>query len=429
MTDAADTPIRTVPDEKRSKKPLHPVDAALSQFLSRLQDLKRSVRFAAELGGIGKAELRAEAAELERLARAVEHLDTRQYASAVVARLINHAHRMERMGKSRPDEALRQSLLLGILASYDGFVGDLLSALFTLQPEYVLKIGGKVDLVDALKADSISAIREQAVARFVDQFRRDSYIDQIERLEQVFSINTLRAFPNWPRFVESSQRRNVIAHCQGVPSPQYYSVCKTVGATAEHAKRLSDPYLNDTLELVREVGVKLAYTLWRKVASEQLAQADASLFELGYRALKGEDWGFAELVGEFLLAQRDHSSELLRRMAIINTCIARKRSGRPVDVFLSAHDWSACVPDFQLAIDVLRDEFAAAASLMRELGDGAELVEQDSYHTWPLFDSFRTTAEFRESYLAVFDVPYVEEIPHTAIAVAQALDEPPEDAG
>jgi hypothetical protein len=103
------------------------------------------------------------------------------------------------------------------------------------------------------------------------------------------------------------------------------------------------------------------------------------------------------------------SSDVRRRMAIINYAIALKFSGEEAKarLVLTTLDWSASNNDFRLAEAVLLDRFDDAAAIMRRIGKKGAFVRQESYHVWPLFRAFRQTHEFMNAYQEVFGYPFV----------------------
>jgi hypothetical protein len=78
-----------------------------------------------------------------------------------------------------------------------------------------------------------------------------------------------------------------------------------------------------------EVGVKLGHTLWRKLLPEELSTAERHLDWLAYQALQLEEWSWAAVLGEFAIEQRNFSSDLSERVAIINYAIAIRYRDNP----------------------------------------------------------------------------------------------------
>ena len=59
---------------------------------------------------------------------------------------------------------------------------------------------------------NLDDVKKDMLEKEIDSFRRESYIEQFLELERKFEIKTLRAFPEWVRFVEISQRSVSVGH-------------------------------------------------------------------------------------------------------------------------------------------------------------------------------------------------------------------------
>ena len=99
-------------------------------------------------------------------------------------------------------------------------------------------------------------------------------------------------------------------------------------------------------------------------------------------------------------------------MYIINYCIALIALGEDKASLnlLKRKDWSAVSLDFRLAYSVITKDWSEAQKFMLKLGREGELVNEMSYHDWPLFRQFRETTEFYEGYSEVFGYRYSEKL-------------------
>jgi hypothetical protein len=172
---------------------------------------------------------------------------------------------------------------------------------------------------------------------------------------------------------------------------------------------VSAQYLFDACELLMEVVSKLTHTLWRKVFPDELEQADKELNQLIFEYLQREAWQRAITLSEFFLEQKKSSTEQNRKIGIVNYAIGLKGKGDLAHAreVLKGVDWSACSHDFRLAYEVLMENFAGAAEIMKRMGREGELIRADSYQEWPLFRGFRENREFREAYEVVYGHSFV----------------------
>jgi hypothetical protein len=170
-----------------------------------------------------------------------------------------------------------------------------------------------------------------------------------------------------------------------------------------------------------EGAVKLGQTLWRRLLPEELSRADAHLNDILYTFLEVENWNRAMVFGEFAAGQPKASTDLRRKMFLVNYAIALKFGGREDKArdILANIDWTAASNDFKLAQAVILEQYDAAAEIMRKIGTAGELVSEHSYHLWPLFHDFRESDPFHRGYAAVYGYPFKEEF-KKVIAAARA---------
>lgn len=114
-------------------------------------------------------------------------------------------------------------------------------------------------------------------------------------------------------------------------------------------------------------------------------------------------------------------NEALRRNYIINKAQALKGLGKQDAALkeIASLDWSAAHSRYLLAIALIKDDFDGAAELMSE----AEFSE-NSYRTWPIFEAFRDTTQFKTEFRKLFgkDFDQSESKTHTKPVEAAAAE-------
>lgn len=348
------------------------------------------------------------------------HFDTRREVVAYSA-----ARRdMRKIKGKKSFEILTRALFVQIFCEYDAFIGRLLTAIYQARPDLMRGISREISLADLLQFKDIEAACRGLLEKEIETFRRDSYIDQFSALESKFSLKTLRNFPEWKEFVEFCQRRNILVHNDGVVSEQYLAVCKRegvslppdtvagarIGATNKGLARL--------IGVMSKLGYMLGHTLWSKVFPDQLEQMHQSLHLTIYAYLEDGRWTTAKYLADFALTDpmTKGMKEATRRMIVVNSAIARKFSGDEsgAQKILDASDWSAAMPEFRLAVAVLKDDFEGAGQILRKIGKSGEILNQWGYYNWPLFNKFRDREEFYRIYEEIYGEPYrevAEEVP------------------
>ncbi|MDH5835273.1 hypothetical protein [Luteimonas kalidii] len=313
---------------------------------------------------------------------------------------------------------LARSLFMQGFCVFDAFIGRLLKQIYLKNFELLKGISREITLVDLLEFSDIESASRAMLEKEIDSFRRDSYIEQFSQLEKKFGL-PLRKFDEWPLFVEFSQRRNLLAHNDGVVNEQYISVCTRESCKIDptirpgHQLGVSPADLAGMLRVMSKVGFMLCHTLWMKVFPAEAADVHESINALLYQALEDKRWRTASDFGEFSLTapMKKDLSELDYRVRLINTAIAKKFSDKDDAArdILASVDWTASYRDFKLALLVLQEDYDQAIDLMREIGRSGEMLDQAAYHAWPLFEKFRQREDFYSTYQEIYGEPYSEE--------------------
>jgi hypothetical protein len=416
MPEAPNDEVRESSASNEERRKPHPIARAINIAVRRARDIDESdMEFVAAANEHKHTTLDEILAQLKALRDEARQANPEAPVPGNrVQRLLDLIRQSDRAATANRAATLRTSLLLGLFSAFDAFIGDLVTGLFNQKPELFNRLSGNVSMGDVLAAESIADLKAGILADEVESLRRKSYVEQFETLEKLFDI-TLTSFERWPSFVEVSQRRNLFAHCNGVVSEQYLAVCKKhkvaidPKAVIGSALRLDRNYMDQACRLIAEVALKLGQTLWRKALPDELSLADTHLTRVGLEALQFEEWEWAAIIGEFALSQKKWSDDQARRIFIVNHAIALKFGGRneAALALLSAHDWSASLPEFKLANAVLREQFDLAAEIMLRIGEAGELVEQQAYLDWPLFRDFRGTQQFAAAYEQIYREPLV----------------------
>lgn len=339
---------------------------------------------------------------------------------------------IERHNSSSPVTTLEKSLFVSLFSVFDKFIGDLIAALHKKQPDLYKNINKEIPVSEALKYDSIKELRQAFLDKEIESIRRKSYQDQFKDLENKFSIK-LTKFDEWPYFIERAQRRNLFTHCDGVISKQYLDICREVGCKFKKERNVGDQleiganYLFQSCSIIVRVGVMLGQTLWRKVIENELEKADGHLSSIVFNYLHMEHWINAINISKFSQNLPKISTEVMERIFIVNHAISLNAIGdkKEAKAILDKKDWSATTYDFKLAYSVLTYDYQGAKELMRKLGQKGELIDELTYHDWPLFREFRDSSEFFEGYEEVYGYKYsskVHEIAETTKAETELAE-------
>lgn len=427
---------QNVVDEPEEELP--PIEIVLDGFLHRVLDIEDCaidfITLAREKFIENSSRLKS---ELSKIADSLNIEDDRDKKLHNIKSLSKLLRELDRHNNSSPVSTLEKSLFINLFAVFDKYIGDLVTVLYQEKADLYKNINREISLCEVLKYETIDELREVMLDKEIETLRRKGYIEQFEDLEKKFSIK-LTKFASWPNFIECAQRRNLFTHCDGVVSKQYIDICKSVNYKFEDEPVIGDQlrvghnYLFQSCQLITEVAVMLAHTLWRKTKPDERKQADSHISRLVYNLLFKEHWSKAISLSKFALALPEISTDEMERIFTVNYSIALKaiNNHSAAKNVLDKKDWSAATYDFKLAYAVLDENYSEARVLMERVGKKGELVSELSYHDWPLFREFRETDEFFDGYLSVYGYKYSSKLSSLAEEKKSTVQEvDPEDSG
>lgn len=333
--------------------------------------------------------------------------------------LLIQAEKIKKNIKVNQTSVLINSLFLNLFSIFDAYIGNLMFFIYTHKDCYFNAIEKSITAKEISNLKNLKEIFNHFIDKEIDSLRRESYVEQFIILESKFKL-PLRKFPNWPLFVELTQRRNLIMHTDGIISSQYLSICKqedhAVGDLKIKDRLAVDyDYLIKAISLFQEVGLKLGQTLWRKIFPDQLDKADSELINLSYDLLVVENWDLAKKVCEFGIGLPKMFNDSNKKILIINYAIALKFSGdtaRAIET-LDKTDFSSSIYDYKMANEVLRDNFTEALKYLKLIGAKGDHVNEEAYLRWPLFKEIRKDHRFGELFKDIYKKDFNQQIQHS----------------
>ena len=305
---------------------IHPMAESITRFLHKARDIKWTVRVFMPVSlDLMNARRQRAIADIESGDSLLASLDPIDRIHGI-KQTQEAMRKIERINYSQIPELIETSLFLSLFSAFDVYTGELMIALYERKPQLFDNLNRKVDLVDVLTANSIEELKKSVLDEEIGSFRRKSYVEQFTELESRFGAK-LKAFDQWANFVECTQRRNLFTHCGGIVSEQYRKICKNEGLPEKDIAAigtqldLGPDYFLSTCELMIEVGLKLSQTLWRKVLSDEIEEADKHLHRTQYDALYSHNWDRAVVFGKFAVKLPRFSNQKTRCICIINYCI------------------------------------------------------------------------------------------------------------
>lgn len=409
-----------VPDEDKEKDKYasHPINNAIRNFFDSTADFRRATEIT--LPHVAKKHLSDIKSQEKKLKKYSGNLDgDGNYIISEahdVKDILEIMNEYENLTKSRILPLISRSFFIGLFSCFDSFMSELLQGIYSKKPELFNNIKQEINVNDLVNYSNIEDIKKDILDKEIETFRRNSYVQQFNELEEKFSIKTLKDFPEWPEFVELTQRRNLITHNDGKVNQQYISiVTKENYNLPENLKNgdelLIEPkYLLKAIFILNKIAFMLAHTLWRKVLPSEVEIAHECMNNSIYYLLIQKRWKMASEIGCFALndMMTKNIDSMKKMIRVINTAIAIKayKSSSEAQKILDTMDWSAAISEFKLANCVLKDSYTEAAEIMIEIGKKGEIINEVSYYRWPLFEAFRGSIEFQNAFQVIYEKPF-----------------------
>lgn len=302
-------------------------------------------------------------------------------------------------------EKIGPSVFLGMVASFDALLVDIVGKLIQLNPERYIGSDKSIPIGDVIGAASKDDIVSAFIADELYRFSRESHDAQNSYIEKNFNIKIKDKWKRYPDFIEVFERRNLIAHGEPSFNARYIEICERAGhkgmeGQAGKAIELRYPYQKQALFLLSEYAILLSFSLWRKHVSDREGDAFSTLNEAAYKLIQDGHHVLAERILDFALAlQNTDVSEENRKMMVVNRASAA-RSIEPdgkerCEKILSREDWSASALQFQISIAALREDIGEVVKLLPQIKNlGFELT---IFRQWPVFRFIGENEDFNDA--------------------------------
>lgn len=306
-----------------------------------------------------------------------------------------------------------ESLFVSLISQYDAFLTRLLRAIYEIKPDVLNGSERNLTFSQLVEMKSIDNAREFIIDKEVDTVLRKSHSEQFDYLEKLIGIKLREKLPIWQKFIEVTERRNLLVHCDGIISNQYFKNCKDHKCILSEELKVGDrlgvppEYFREAYECLFEIAVKLSHTIWRKLLADDLKAADRELNDICFSLVNSEAFKLADILLTFGYEQKDHFNDSLKNVFIINGALSKYLQDKKEETkkILKIKDWSASSDDFKLAYEVLTDNYDEAYSIMNKIGNNGD-VDRSDYKEWPLFTKIREEKKFKDTFKKIFKEDY-----------------------
>lgn len=306
-----------------------------------------------------------------------------------------------------------ESLFVSLISQYDAFLTRILRAIYEIKPDVLNGSERNLTFSQLVEMETIDNAREFIIDKVVDTVLRKSHSEQFDYLEKLIGIKLRERLPIWQTFIEITERRNLLVHCDGIISNQYFKNCKDhkclVSDKLKVGGRLGVPpeYFIEAYECLYEIAVKLSHTIWRKLLVDDLKSADRELNDICFKLVSSKSFRLADILLTFGYEQKDHFNDSLKNVFIINGALSKYLQDKKDEAkkVLQIKDWSASSDDFKLAYAVLIENYEEAYLIMKKVGNNGD-VDKSDYKEWPLFTKIRDEKKFKDTFKAIFKEDY-----------------------
>lgn len=309
-------------------------------------------------------------------------------------------------------ELTPKNVVVSLVSIYDSLIGSLIKSIYTTKPELLNTCDKQYSTVDLLNFNSIEEIKEHIIEKEVETVLRKSHKDQFVWLSNKLNVKLTENLPHFKDFIEITERRNLFVHSNGVVSRQYISICKEnkieinedtiLGSTlaADH------DYVQRCYNILFEIGFKLSQVIWRKI-NIGLKSCDKVLCDVTYDLIKNKQYELASDLLEFSTSKPiKHVDKETELVLCVNKALSYYLQGNKTksDNIIKECDWSAYEYRYKLAEAVLLEDNEKASIVMKTIGKNEDFIE--NYREWPLFNKFRDTDKFKNTFKEIYGIEF-----------------------
>lgn len=328
--------------------------------------------------------------ELEVPVSDLEIIREMEYASASLAFISNR---------------LLEMTFLDSIVSFDVFLMKLFRRLFEMFPDTLNN--SQLTYKDLLSIQNVEQARATLIDEKIDELFRKSHIDQIESLEKQFSIYAKSNCEDlFKSFIEITERRNVLIHCDGVVSRQYENVCRSVGlkdiAPLGTKLIIDEKYFINACDILLSYVIIIGYGTWRIKEKPNSEAADAYLLDLCNLLCEYSRYDVINRIVEFVTKIiKPQPKRLMAHQLKLYQIFALKQIGNEelAKALIDAEDWTSVDIKIQLQLYVVLQQYDDAYGLMKS-------VDSTIFSTCEILRDFIKTQKFHETYQRIKGVEF-----------------------
>lgn len=309
--------------------------------------------------------------------------------------------------------SVQNAIFVGMVTTFDELVAQLIRNVLKHVPEILNSFSLEIPYRDVVSAKDFQNLQESLIRDIVDGIMWKSRSDQLKWLETyVTKEKFLNTIPQYEKFIEIAERRNVYVHNNGIVNSAYLSRVNIEKAGIKDAtlgKRLhlTSKYFDESADVLVEAYViivhKVIRKLMRNATLEQKEVLDTHFNQSVYDQLDGGRFDSAARLASKMLDGGFAISDMTRKMGAVNLGIALKKSGDELSSnrALDSVDWSSARTEFKLCIAAIKEDEGEVCRLLPQM-IGSDLIGPQAYFEWPAFEWMRSKPKFWQKLQEVY---------------------------
>tara|TARA_R100000789_G_C3012553_1_gene151688 strand:- start:290 stop:1699 length:1410 start_codon:yes stop_codon:yes gene_type:complete len=306
-------------------------------------------------------------------------------------------------------DQLPGTLLLGLTSIFDAFLFDYIEIMFGLYPGKLNFSDKKMSYKEIMMSDDIVELKKSIVFDEINNVMRKSKYEQLEYISNAFLGGSLDRYDRKEDLVEVYERRNLVAHSNGMYNDIYVKNIKKYKINNNEAvvgdvATINYKYLSKSSDLLLEFGISLLFFTWVKNNKGSDDQPFLMLNEICLELLRNDESKVASrLLKQVVENIKTFPNEKIKKMIIINLANSYKKMGNidQCNDVLNGVDWSSSSLDFLLCKACLEDEIDKIIECMEKFVR-TEVVSKEIFIDWPIFDHCRHEDKFKNKYFELF---------------------------
>lgn len=306
-----------------------------------------------------------------------------------------------------------KNTIVAMVSLYDSYLAELVECAYQIKPEMLNASDKSFSFSDIIQFDNLDKLKKFVIEKDVESIIRESHYKQFDILSKKFNLKLKENLPSFTDFIELTERRNLFVHTNGKVSSHYLKICKE--RPFDHKNKdvqigeelfATPKYVIHCYEILFEIGVKLGQVIWRKIEND-LEKSDDSLIEIGYDLIKSGKNSLACVIMDFACESYvKHCNKACEYVLCVNRALAYYLNGdkEKCNEIINSIDWSATELKYRLAHKVLLEQYEDAITYMKSIGKTDEM--RVAYAEWPLFNNFRKTERFKDTYKEIYGYDY-----------------------